>query len=92
MPQSITEKISRLLCEAKDMDPDKIMCPLKPEYVNALPLINGFYIPEENLQIPAWKMFEPYVQVMFAVLGKHLKEMSEHDFLEMLEEAIPAKQ
>ena len=59
------EKCCRKICEKKEINPDKLVCPFIPDFVNAAPLINGFYIPPSTTVCKAWQLFEEYVKVAF---------------------------
>ena len=65
----ILEKCCRAICKAKGIDPDALVAPFIPNFVNAAPLINGFYIPPHTAICKAWQLFEEYVKVAFEAAG-----------------------
>ena len=56
------EKCCRKICEEKQIDPDRLVAPFIPEFVNAAPLINGFYIPPHTAICKAWELFQEYIE------------------------------
>lgn|ERR1700742_1129544 len=62
------EKCCRAICAHKKLEADALVCPLAPDYVNALPIMNGFFIPPSEMIMPLWKYFEEYVKVILETL------------------------
>jgi hypothetical protein len=75
---NIIEKCCRAICEAKEIDPDTLVSPLMPVFINASPLINGFYIPPVGTFCKAWQLFEHYVRIVL----EELKNDAEDDIVE----------
>lgn len=65
---TLIEKCCRVICTVKEIDPDAIVCPLMPVFVNAAPLINGFFVPPNNVTCKAWELFKPYMEMMLLTL------------------------
>lgn len=63
------EKCCRAICEKKGLDPDKLVCPLIPVFINATPLINGFELPPKDAICRMWELFQEYVKVAFQAAG-----------------------
>jgi hypothetical protein len=63
------EKCCRAICKEKEIDPDALVSPFMPTFVNASPLINGFYIPPIGTFCKAWQLFEHYVEIIFATIS-----------------------
>jgi hypothetical protein len=59
------EKCCRKICEEKELEADKLVCPLIPVFINATPLINGFELPPREAICKMWELFVPYVKVAF---------------------------
>lgn len=59
------EKCCRAICKAKEIDPDKLVCPFMPVFINAAPLINGFEVPPPAAMCKAWELFKEYVEIAF---------------------------
>ena len=81
------EKCCRAICAAREINADALICPMHPEYVNALPLINGFYIPDAEYVMPAWKYFKQYVQIILSAL-EHDKDLDEMEDAEIFKEFL----
>lgn len=81
------EKCCRAICEARKIKADAFVCPMMPEYVPALPLINGFYIPDNQFIMPAWKYFEEYVKLVLLTLQNDF-ELDEFDDSEMFKDFL----
>lgn len=62
------EKCCRAICKEKEIDPEALVCPLTPVYLNATPLINGFYIPPVGTFCKAWQLFEHYVKIILTTI------------------------
>lgn len=53
------EKIRQLaidICKARGLDPKRLVCSHHPELING-PYMAGFFIPNFNFQMPAWRLF-----------------------------------
>ena len=59
------EKICRAICHDKEIDPDRLACPFIPEFINATPLINGFFVPPPAASCKTWELFKEYVEIAF---------------------------
>lgn len=81
------EKCCRAICVAREINADALVCPMRPDYVNALPLINGFYIPDSEHIMPAWKYFEQYVQIILSTL-EHDNDLDEMEDAEIFKEFL----
>ena len=81
------EKCCRAICVARKINADALVCPMMPDYVPALPLINGFYIPDSQFIMPAWKYFEEYVKIILVTLAND-KDLDDFDDSEIFKEFI----
>jgi hypothetical protein len=71
------EKCCREICVQKEIDPDQLVSPFMPTFINAAPLINGFYIPPVGTFCKAWQLFEHYVKIVLTVMEEPTEKMIE---------------
>jgi len=81
------EKCCRAICKQKGIVADALVCPLEPKYMNSLPLVNGFYIPDESYLMPAWRCFEQFVKIILTTL-EYDDEMDEFDDSDVFREFL----
>jgi len=81
------EKCCRAICAERKINADALVCPMQPDYVNALPLMNGFFIPSSEFIMPAWQYFETYVRIILTTLEND-KELDAMDDAEVFKEFL----
>lgn len=75
------ERCCRAICEQKEIDPDALVSPFMPNFINASPLINGFFIPPIGTFCKAWQLFEHYVKIVLMELKNDAEDDVVDDFI-----------